>query len=105
MDSLTNCIFCRIVRGQAEASVVYEDDVVVSFLDSHPVAEGHVLVVPRRHAADLAALDAESGARMLAAARRVALALRAPGWGAEGVNLHLADGAAHQHGCQSQTGD
>lgn len=89
-----NCIFCRIVRGQAEASLVYEDDVVVAFLDSHPVTEGHTLVVPRRHAPDLAALDQDSGAGLMAAARLVALALRTGPQAAQGVNLHLADGAA-----------
>jgi diadenosine tetraphosphate (Ap4A) HIT family hydrolase len=89
-----NCIFCRIVRGQAEASLVYEDDVVVAFLDSHPVAEGHTLVVPRRHAPDLASLDRESGAGLMAAARLIAMALRSGPEAAEGVNLHLADGPA-----------
>ncbi|HET7011194.1 MAG TPA: HIT family protein [Anaerolineales bacterium] len=94
MDIPTNCIFCRIVRGQAEASMVHEDETVVAFLDSHPVATGHVLVVPRRHASGLEDLDDESGARMFAVARRVALALRHEAWGADGVNLHLADGTA-----------
>ncbi len=74
--------------------MVYDDDLVVAFLDLHPVAEGHTLVVPKRHASGLAALDPESGARMFAVARRVALALRGGGWQADGVNLHLADGAA-----------
>jgi len=94
MDDSKTCIFCRIARGQAEASVIYDDDLVVAFLDLHPVAEGHTLVAPKRHASGLAALDPESGARVFAVARRVALALRSGGWHVDGVNLHLADGAA-----------
>lgn len=92
MDNSTNCIFCRIVRGEAEASIVFEDEGVVAFLDAHPVAEGHTLVVPRRHAAHLEALEDTSGAAMFSGGRRVAMALRSQG--ADGVNLHLADGAA-----------
>ncbi len=90
----SSCVFCRIVGGQAEASLVYADDVVVAFLDSHPVTEGHVLVVPRRHASDLSALDPDSGTSMFAVARRLALAARSGPGAAPGVNLHLADGAA-----------
>jgi diadenosine tetraphosphate (Ap4A) HIT family hydrolase len=93
MDESQNCIFCRIVRGQAEASVIHQDEMVLAFLDAHPVATGHVLVVPRAHASGLAALDEASGAAMFAIGRRIALALRA-GQGADGVNLHLADGEA-----------
>lgn len=94
MDDSKSCIFCRIARGQAEASVVYDDDLVLAFLDSHPVAEGHCLVVPKRHASGLAALDPDSGARMFSVARRLALAMQSGARRVEGVNLHLADGAA-----------
>jgi len=93
MDESKSCIFCRIGRGQAEASVVYDDALVTAFLDVHPVSTGHVLVVPKVHASALAVLDPESGARMFAVGRRLALALRGAG-GADGVNLHLADGEA-----------
>ena len=49
----TNCIFCSIVAGQTEASLVYEDDTVVAWTDLHPVTHGHLLIVPRKHAAGL----------------------------------------------------
>jgi histidine triad (HIT) family protein len=111
MDNSTQCIFCHIVRGQAEASIVFEDEAIVAFLDAHPVADGHTLVVPRQHAAHLDALDDAGGAAMFAGGRRVALALRSQG--AEGVNLHLADGAAagqtvfhvHLHVIPRRSGD
>lgn len=45
------CIFCDIVARQAEASVVHEDETVVAFMDRNPVTPGHLLVVPRKHAA------------------------------------------------------
>jgi len=44
-----DCIFCKIVSGQIPAVKIYEDDVVVAFLDIGPVSEGHTLVLPRQH--------------------------------------------------------
>jgi histidine triad (HIT) family protein len=44
------CVFCDIIAGQAEASVVHEDEHVVAFMDIEPETDGHVLVVPRVHA-------------------------------------------------------
>ena len=52
------CIFCAIAARQAEASVVYEDETVVAFMDLNPVTPGHLLVVPREHAVGLEDLDA-----------------------------------------------
>lgn len=94
MTTNPSCIFCRIIAGQAEASLVYQDALVCAFLDAHPVAEGHVLVVPVRHASGLQDLDGDSAGRMLVVGRRVAAGLRRCGVPCEGVNLLLADGAA-----------
>ena len=88
------CIFCEIVAGRADASVVYEDDHVIAFLDLFPVNEGHTLVVPKTHATYLNDMDAETGMRVFAAAQRLAQAVRDSGVRCEGVNLVLADGAA-----------
>jgi len=50
MTTNSSCIFCRIIAGQAEASLVYQDALVCAFLDAHPVAEGHVLAAcKQRH--------------------------------------------------------
>ncbi|KAL6875724.1 hypothetical protein ACP4OV_013237 [Aristida adscensionis] len=43
------CVFCRIVRGDAPSYKIYEDDVCVCILDSHPLAPGHSLIIPKRH--------------------------------------------------------
>jgi histidine triad (HIT) family protein len=44
-----DCIFCRIVSGQADANIVYRDDEITAFWDSRPAAPVHILVVPNRH--------------------------------------------------------
>jgi histidine triad (HIT) family protein len=86
-----DCIFCAIVAGQAEASFVGATERTVAFLDILPVAEGHALVVPRRHVVGLAGLDAAEGAEMFQLAREIASTQRDVGL-AQGVNLFFADG-------------
>jgi diadenosine tetraphosphate (Ap4A) HIT family hydrolase len=89
-----DCIFCHIARHGAPASIVYEDEVVVAFLDTTPVNPGHTLVIPRRHAAQLADLEPSEAAPIWEAARSVAGGLRQSGLRCDGINLHLADGPA-----------
>lgn len=87
------CIFCRIVAGEASASVLYRDETVVAFLDVRPVNPGHLLVVPLAHAAHLGVLPEEIGGHLFVVAQRMAAALRRTAVRSEGVNLFLADGA------------
>jgi diadenosine tetraphosphate (Ap4A) HIT family hydrolase len=61
-------------------------------MDIAPVNPGHLMVVPRRHAATLADLDEETGAHMFVVAMRMAAAVRESGARCEGVNFFLADG-------------
>jgi histidine triad (HIT) family protein len=56
---MSDCLFCRIVKREIPASIVYEDDQVVAFNDINPQAPMHVLVVPKRHIASLNDLQAE----------------------------------------------
>jgi histidine triad (HIT) family protein len=48
------CSFCKIVRGESMAYVVFEDAASIAFLDHHPLLPGHVLLVPRQHYPTLA---------------------------------------------------
>lgn len=110
MDS---CIFCAILAGQRPGSIFYADATVVGLLDINPVTEGHALIIPRRHIADLASLDEAVGRQLWTVAQRAAAALRASGLRCEGVNLFLADGEAafqevfhlHLHVFPRYTGD
>ena len=52
-----DCIFCKIARGDAPATVVAEDEQAMAFKDLQPKAPLHVLVIPRRHIASLAEAD------------------------------------------------
>jgi histidine triad (HIT) family protein len=87
-----SCVFCDIVAGHAPASILFQDERTITFLDHRPVTPGHMLVVPRRHAAFLADLDPEDGEQLFRVGLRGAAALRASSLRCEGVNFHLADG-------------
>jgi histidine triad (HIT) family protein len=69
MDS---CIFCRILSGEIPSNKVYEDEYVYAFRDIEPQAPVHVLIVPKKHMPDVMALDGETAAHLLAAAKRIA---------------------------------
>lgn len=86
------CVFCEIVAGRAAASVPFEDTLVVCVMDIRPVNPGHLLVIPKRHAQSLDALDEDTGAHLFRVALRMQRALRASGLPCDGVNFLLADG-------------
>jgi histidine triad (HIT) family protein len=87
-------VFCAIIVGEAEASVVHADDKAVAFMDLGAVTPGHVLVVPRVHAVGLEDLDEDTSAHVWRIGHRVGRALRRSGLRCEGVNVFLADGEA-----------
>ena len=86
------CIFCAIAAKKAEASVVYEDETVVVFMDLNPVTPGHLLVVPRKHAVGLEDLDAATSAHVWSVGHQMAQALRRSSLRCDGINVFLADG-------------
>ena len=56
---MSDCIFCDIAAGVLESEVVFESTDAVAFLDKYPATRGHVVVVPRAHAATLTELGDE----------------------------------------------
>ncbi|MEV0947689.1 HIT domain-containing protein [Rhodococcus sp. NPDC049939] len=89
---MSHCVFCSIIAGQAESSVVHDDAHTIAFMDIRPFTRGHLLVVPKTHAANLAELDPVDGGRLFQVGQRVAAALRESAVAAEGINFFLADG-------------
>jgi histidine triad (HIT) family protein len=63
-----DCIFCKIVKGEVPSYKVYEDANNLAFLDVHPIARGHTLVIPKQHAERLTGVkELESYARAVGA--------------------------------------
>ncbi len=76
-----DCVFCRIVAGELPANVVYREDGILAFIDIHPAASTHALVIPERHIEDLRHLtddDAALWLRLTLAAHHVAEELGHP---------------------------
>ncbi|HEX6538414.1 MAG TPA: HIT domain-containing protein [Candidatus Dormibacteraeota bacterium] len=108
-----DCMFCRIAHSELPASVVYEDDATLAFMDIRPARPGHTLVIPRPHAPLLRDLGDDARAKLWASVMRVYDALRASDIPMDAVNLIVADGTAagqevphaHVHLIPRQSGD
>ena len=75
MSDTEDCLFCKIIAGGIPSSKVYEDDTTYAFKDINPKAKVHVLVVPKRHYANVAELareDAGQLAHMVEVAQSIA---------------------------------
>ena len=59
---MSDCLFCRIVRGELPSRKVYEDADVLAFHDIHPIAPVHFMIVPKKHVDSLAQCHSEDQA-------------------------------------------
>lgn len=71
-----NCIFCRILKGETEATFVYQDDRVVAFADLFPLEEGHLLVVPKAHVENIYGLEEDIAGHLFRVTSRIAKAMK-----------------------------
>jgi histidine triad (HIT) family protein len=69
------CVFCDIVAGKVGASIVYQDELTMAFVDLRQFHPGHTLVIPRRHFHDVRELDDAMGAALMATVARVTRAV------------------------------
>ncbi|MBT2622553.1 HIT family protein [Chryseobacterium sp. ISL-6] len=91
---MTDCIFCKIINSELPASLIYEDDHVIAFMDIQPVNPGHILVVPKIHKELIAELDEDLTSRLFNVGAKINLAIRKSNIKSEGINYFLADGEA-----------
>lgn len=100
---MSDCLFCRIVRGELPAKKVYEDDDVLAFHDIHPAAPVHFMLIPKQHRDSLAHCAVDDGpllGKMLVLATQLAkqqglvdgfrtVINTGPGGGQEIYHLHI----------------
>jgi histidine triad (HIT) family protein len=86
-----SCVFCEIVENNAPAVRLFEDDLVVSFLDIAPINPGHALVIPREHHSSITTVPEAVHGRMLQIGAKLGVAMQRE-LAADGFNLHLANG-------------
>lgn len=90
------CVFCDIIARREPAHVVYEDDDLIAFLDNHPIADGHTLLVPKRHYERLGEIPRAEVAKLFTKAQELNETV-INRMGAQGSHISINDGkAAHQ---------
>jgi histidine triad (HIT) family protein len=99
-SQMDNCLFCRIVSGELPATIVYEDDDSVAFLDHRPLFHGHTLLVPREHVETLGDLSSKTIGPYFEAAQLLSRAVEAA-MDAEGtfvaMNNRVSQSVPHLH--------
>jgi len=95
-----DCAFCQIARGELPASIVFQDDEHVAFLDRSPLFPGHCLLIPRIHYATLVDVPADEIGPLFTCAQRIARAVEA-GMSADGffvaMNNRISQSVPHLH--------
>ena len=81
-----DCIFCGIISGEIPSAAIYEDDEFKVILDRFPSAPGHVLILPKRHYADIFEIDPAAAGRLFELAVKVARGMKAK-LGFENMNV------------------
>ncbi len=110
--SADDCIFCKMVAGQIPVTKIYEDEVILAFLDIGPVSDGHTLVVPTRHVEKLHDCPAELLGQVGSRLGKIAKAVAA-GMNSDDYNILCNNGRAagqlvehlHFHVIPRNTGD
>ena len=110
--SADDCIFCKMVAGQIPVTKIYEDEVVLVFLDIGPVSDGHTLVIPKQHFEKLhdcpTELLGQVGSRLGKIAKAVAGAMNSEAYNVLCNNGRTAGqliGHLHFHIIPRNTGD
>ena len=90
---MEDCIFCKIAAGIIPSACVYEDDDFRAILDIAPAAKGHVLLLPKKHCANLFEIDDVTASKALSVASKIAKAQKTA-FNADGINLLQNNGEA-----------
>ncbi len=90
--STQDCIFDTIITKEIPATIVYEDEYTLAFLDISPVSLGHTLVVPKKHVTNIFDIDQETLSHTMETVRKIAPAVR-DSVGAHGVHINSNHGA------------
>lgn len=65
------CILCKIAKGEVDSYVIYEDEIVKAVLEASPLANGHTLILPKKHYKDLDDIDEKTITHVMMVAKKV----------------------------------
>ena len=88
-----DCIFCRIIQGDIPSKTVYEDDNVKAIMDVAPASKGHIIILPKNHAANIFELSDADASNIFIVAKRIATAVQEE-FQCEGINILQNNGEA-----------
>ncbi len=69
---MSDCIFCKILNGDIPSATIYEDEEFKAILDRFPANEGHVLILPKEHSANIFEIDSQLAGRLFTLATKIA---------------------------------
>ncbi len=112
MTADADCLFCKIIAGEIPCFKLFENDETLAFMDINPANEGHALVIPKEHAADVYAVSDAAIATTVKTAKKIAAAIDKT-LNPDGLNLLQCNGAAaaqsvfhfHMHVLPRREGD
>lgn len=87
------CVFCKIISGELPSTAVYEDEDYKAILDLNPAARGHVIIIPKKHAANVFELEDEEAVKVFPIAKKIATALMKT-YHCDGINILQNNGEA-----------
>lgn len=90
---MSECIFCKIAKGEIPSSALYEDEDFRVILDLGPASKGHALIIPKEHSQDLYEIPDETAAKAMVLAKRMATVMTEV-LDCDGFNLLQNNGAA-----------
>lgn len=94
---MTDCIFCKVLNKEINSHPVYENDLVLAFLDVLPMSPGHTIIIPKEHYPDLESLPEDVLAEMSRVIKLIGKAMM-KGLEVEGYSVFLDNkSAANQH--------
>ncbi|HWY79044.1 MAG TPA: HIT family protein [Candidatus Sulfotelmatobacter sp.] len=97
---MKNCLFCKLVKKEIPSLLVYEDDATVSFMELHPSAPGHVMVILKKHGNNILEYSQEDLGKIMASVQKVAAKLEKalkPDSISIGINHKERHGVPHLH--------
>ena len=88
-----DCIFCAIAEGEIPSFRIYEDDLVLAYLDINPFSKGHALVIPKKHASGLLDADDTTLSELIVRVKKVAAHIK-DALGCDGFSILQNNGEA-----------
>lgn len=88
---MENCIFCKIINNEIPAYKIYEDDLVLAFLDINPIVLGHTLIIPKKHFENIYEIEDNYLERIITVSKKISLRMKEV-LEIDGVNLYQANG-------------